>query len=213
MGAFRKVKRMARLPAAQRREQLLDVAAQLFSSKGYAGATTAQIAKEAGVTEPIIYRHFKSKRDLFVALIERTGRQTLEQWEADLGKSENPAIRLARLLGENPMVSNDGQIGYRVMLQSVSEIDDELIHAAVSNHMTALHAFISKEIVRAQENESVDNRFSADVLSWVLVNIGMGYGVLEAMGVPGHGRDEDGVSVREVLARVLVGPGLKRGGD
>jgi len=213
MGAFRKVKRMARLPAAQRREQLLDVAAQLFSSKGYAGATTAQIAKEAGVTEPIIYRHFKSKRDLFVALIERTGRQTLELWEADLGKSENPAIRLARLLGENPMVSTDGQVGYRVMLQSVSEIDDPLIHAAVSEHMAALHAFITREIVRAQENGQVEARFSAEVLGWVLVNIGMGYGVLEAMGVPGHGRDSDGVSVREVLARILVTPGMRRGGE
>ncbi len=101
---------MARLPAAQRREQLLDVAAQLFATRGYAGATTAQIAKEADVTEPIIYRHFKSKRDLFVALIERIGKQTLEQWESDLGKSENPAIRLARLLGENPMVSGEGRV-------------------------------------------------------------------------------------------------------
>ena len=81
---------MSRLPAAQRREQLLDVAAQLFSSRGYAGATTAQIAKEAGITEPIIYRHFKSKRDLFVALIERTGRQTLEAWEHDLKDMDNP---------------------------------------------------------------------------------------------------------------------------
>lgn len=204
---------MARLPAAQRREQLLDVAAELFATKGYAGATTAQIAKEAGVTEPIIYRHFKSKRDLFVALIERTGKQTLEQWESDLSKSENPAIRLARLLAENPMVSAEGRVGYRVMLQSVSDIDDELIHSAVSEHMTALHGFITKEIVRAQENRQVDNRFSADVLAWVLVNIGMGYGVLEAMGVPGHGRDADGVSVREVLARILVTPGLKRGGE
>lgn len=205
--------KMARLPAAQRREQLLDVAAELFATRGYAGATTAQIAKEAGVTEPIIYRHFKSKRDLFVALIERTGRQTLEQWEADLSRSENPAIRLARLLGENPMVSGDGRVGYRVMLQSVSEIDDELIHDAVANHMTALHSFITKEVVRAQEHGQVDDKFSAAVLSWVLVNIGMGYGVLEAMGIPGHGRDKDGVSVREVLARILVTPGLKRGGD
>ncbi len=208
-----KVIRMARLPAAQRREQLLDVAAQLFATRGYAGATTAQIAKEADVTEPIIYRHFKSKRDLFVALIERIGKQTLEQWESDLGKSENPAIRLARLLGENPMVSGEGRVGYRVMLQAVSEIDDELIHAAVTEHMTALHAFITKEIERAQKSAQVEDRFSSEVLAWVLVNIGMGYGVLEAMGIPGHGRDSDGVSVREVLARVLVGPGLKRGGE
>ena len=61
--------RMTRLPAAQRREQLLDEASKLFAQLGYARATTSQLAKAAGVTEPIIYRHFASKRDLFIALI------------------------------------------------------------------------------------------------------------------------------------------------
>ena len=75
---------MSRLPAAERRKQLLDNAAELFAKHGYARATTAQLAKAAGVTEPIIYRHFASKRDLFVALIERTGKETLETWEKHL---------------------------------------------------------------------------------------------------------------------------------
>ncbi|MCA9310819.1 MAG: helix-turn-helix transcriptional regulator, partial [Phycisphaerales bacterium] len=53
---------MTRLPAAKRREQLLDTAVVLFAERGYGGATTAELARAAGVTEPIIYRHFKSKR-------------------------------------------------------------------------------------------------------------------------------------------------------
>lgn len=196
----------SRLPAAKRREQLLDVAASLFASRGYAGATTAQIASEAGVTEPIIYRHFKSKRDLFVALVKRTGEQTLEQWEKDLSESDDPAERLSKLLSENPMVSGDGRLGYRVMLQSLAEIEDEAIHQAVAQHMTTLHGFISGEVRRAQESHKITRRFSAEIVAWVLVNIGLGYGVLEAMGVPGHGRDLRGVSVRDVLARILIGP-------
>lgn len=196
---------MSRLPAAQRREQLLDVAAQLFSSRGYAGATTAQIAKEAGITEPIIYRHFKSKRDLFVALIERTGKQTLDQWESDLKGVDDPGARLMKIIGENPMVSELGRDGYRVLLQSISEVEDPLIHKAVSDHMTRLHAFITREIERAQEAHKVTARFSAGVIAWVLVNVGMGYGVLTAMDVPGHGFDSSGVHVKDVLARILVG--------
>tara|TARA_E500000318_G_scaffold85651_2_gene81765 strand:- start:23133 stop:23795 length:663 start_codon:yes stop_codon:yes gene_type:complete len=196
---------MSRLPAAQRREQLLDVAADLFSSRGYAGATTAQIAKEAGITEPIIYRHFKSKRDLFVALIERTGKQTLDQWETDLKGVDDPGARLMKIIGENPMVSEKGRDGYRVLLQSISEVDDPLIHKAVSDHMTRLHAFITREIERAQEAHKVTGRFSAGVVAWVLVNVGMGYGVLTAMDVPGHGFDSSGVHVKDVLARILVG--------
>ncbi len=196
---------MSRLPAAKRREQLLDVAAELFSVRGYAGATTAQIAKEAGITEPIIYRHFKSKRDLFVALIERTGRQTLEQWERDLEGVDDPGARLAKIINENPMVSQGGRKGYRVLLQSISEVEDPLIHKAVADHMTRLHAFIVREIERAQEAHKVTNRFSAAVIAWVLVNVGMGYGVLSAMNVPGHGFDASGTHVRDVMARILVG--------
>lgn len=196
---------MSRLPAAKRREQLLDVAAELFSTRGYAGATTAQIAKVAGITEPIIYRHFKSKRDLFVALIERTGRQTLEQWERDLDGVDDPGARLAKIINENPMVSESGKKGYRVLLQSISEVEDPLIHKAVSDHMIRLHAFITREIERAQETHKVTNRFSAGVIAWVLVNVGMGYGVLSAMDVPSHGFDSSGVHVKDVLGRILVG--------
>jgi len=196
---------MSRLPAAKRRAQLLDVAAELFSTRGYAGATTAQIAKEAGITEPIIYRHFKSKRDLFVALIERTGRQTLEQWETDLEGVDDPGARLAKIIDENPMVSESGRQGYRVLLQSIPEVDDALIHKAVADHMTRLHAFITREIERAQDAHRVTTKFSAGVIAWVLVNVGMGYGVLTAMGVPGHGFDASGVHVKDVLARFLVG--------
>lgn len=197
---------MSRLPAAQRREQLLDVAETLFAQQGYAGATTSQIARAAGVTEPIIYRHFKSKRDLFVALIERTGRRTLELWQRDLSDEDDPAARLARILADNPMVSQEGRAGYKVILQAIPEIDEPMIAKAIADHMGMLHDFITEEIKKAQDAHRVTSRFSAEVMGWTLIHIGMGYGVLDAMRVTGHGRDEKGTHVREVLARILVGP-------
>lgn len=197
---------MSRLPAAQRREQLLDVAETLFAQQGYSGATTAQIAKAAGVTEPIIYRHFKSKRDLFVALIERTGKRTLALWQGDVSDAEDPATRLARILADNPMVSMEGRAGYKVLLQAIPEVEDALIAKAVAEHMRMLHEFLTAEIKRAQEAHRVTGRFSAEVIAWTLIHLGMGYGVVDAMGVSGHGRDEKGTHVREVIARILVGP-------
>jgi AcrR family transcriptional regulator len=199
---------MSRLPAAERREQLLDVAQTLFAQQGYAGATTSQIARAAGVTEPIIYRHFKSKRDLFVALIERTGKRTLELWQRDLTDASDPAERLARILADNPMVSVEGRAGYKVLLQAIPEVDDPMIRAAVAEHMGVLHQFITDEITRAQDAHKVTSRFSAEVIAWTLIHLGMGYGVLDAMSVTGHGRDEKGTHVREVIARILVGPGV-----
>ena len=58
-----------RLKAPQRREQLIEVATKLFAKSGYDATTTADIAKAAGVTEPILYRHFESKQELFIAIV------------------------------------------------------------------------------------------------------------------------------------------------
>jgi TetR/AcrR family transcriptional regulator len=59
-----------RLTAPDRRRQLIEAAMDLFSSKGFAGTTTKEIAAAAGVSEAIIFRHFATKRDLYTAIIE-----------------------------------------------------------------------------------------------------------------------------------------------
>lgn len=194
-----------RMPAAKRREQLLDVAAQLFAQAGYARATTAELAKAAGVTEPIIYRHFKSKRDLFVALVERAAERTIRQWEDHLAGAKDPAERLLRLLGDNPMVSLHGRYVYRVILQAITEVEDEKIQTAVKRHIGELHKFLARELKRAQSEGKVTKNSSAEIIAWLLIDIGLGYGVLSALHIPNHGMDDKGVSVQDVLGRALVG--------
>lgn len=57
--------------ADETRERLLDAAAQLFAERGYARATTRDLAAAAGVNEVTLFRHFGSKKNLFAAVIER----------------------------------------------------------------------------------------------------------------------------------------------
>ena len=57
-----------RLPAAERRQQLLDVAVATFSEQGYRNTSMNDIAEAAGVTKPVLYQHFPSKRELFLEL-------------------------------------------------------------------------------------------------------------------------------------------------
>jgi len=63
----------ARLPAAERRQQLLDVALEVFSREGYHQASMNDIAEAAGVTKPVLYQHFGSKRELFAELLREVG--------------------------------------------------------------------------------------------------------------------------------------------
>jgi len=67
-----------RLPAARRRRQLLDVAQEAFAEAGFHGTSMDDIADAAGVTKPVLYQHFPSKRDLYLELLEDVGQQLLE---------------------------------------------------------------------------------------------------------------------------------------
>ena len=67
-----------RLTAVARRQVVLETACRVFSRSSYRGATTADIAREAGISEPILYRHFGSKRDLYLACLDEAWRSFRE---------------------------------------------------------------------------------------------------------------------------------------
>ncbi|MFH2036219.1 MAG: TetR/AcrR family transcriptional regulator [Candidatus Zixiibacteriota bacterium] len=70
------MKQSPKMPAEKRHAQLVKAALKVFLKKGYAGATTAEIAKAAKLTKGALYFHFKSKEDIFFAVI----RERNEAW-------------------------------------------------------------------------------------------------------------------------------------
>jgi AcrR family transcriptional regulator len=66
-----------RLTATARREQLLDVALAVFARHGYHDTSMNDIADAAGVTKPVLYQHFDSKRELYQALLDQVGTRLL----------------------------------------------------------------------------------------------------------------------------------------
>src|SRR4051812_15265192 len=66
-----------RMPADQRRQQLFEVARDRFAAQGFHATSMDEIAEAAGVTKPVLYQHFPSKRALYVELLDDTGRQLL----------------------------------------------------------------------------------------------------------------------------------------
>ncbi|MFZ4517772.1 MAG: TetR/AcrR family transcriptional regulator [Microthrixaceae bacterium] len=67
-----------RLPAAERRTQLLATAETVFADKGYHATSMNDVAEAAGVTKPVLYQHFSSKRELFVELLGEIGQELQE---------------------------------------------------------------------------------------------------------------------------------------
>ena len=67
-----------RLPAPERRQQLLDVSLEIFAARGFHGASMNDVAEAAGVTKPVLYQHFDSKDALYLELVDEMG-QRLEE--------------------------------------------------------------------------------------------------------------------------------------
>src|SRR5215212_5338699 len=93
---------MPRLKAADRRQQLVSVATRLFAERGYEATTTAAIAEAAGVTEPILYRHFENKQDLFVAIVREMSELTMRHWKELTAGTDDPAEAIRRIARQFP---------------------------------------------------------------------------------------------------------------
>jgi len=79
-----------RLPAARRRQQLLDVALRVFSERGFHETSMNEVAEAAGVTKPVLYQHFGSKHDLFRELVTDVGGRLKEEIIQATAAATNP---------------------------------------------------------------------------------------------------------------------------
>lgn len=79
-----------RLPAAERREQLLDTALGVFASRGYHDTSMNDIAEAAGVTKPVLYQHFASKRELYRELLAEIGAELRDTIAKATAQAEGP---------------------------------------------------------------------------------------------------------------------------
>jgi TetR/AcrR family transcriptional regulator len=86
-----------RLPASDRRRQLVETALDAFSRKGFGGTTTKEIAAAAGVTEAIIFRHFPTKQDLYNAVLDHHHNSTalaecIARWKIYMDRNDDEGL-------------------------------------------------------------------------------------------------------------------------
>ena len=120
-----------RLAATERRQQLVNVAIDLFSRKGFNGTTTREIAAAAGVTEAIIFRHFKTKQQLYSAIVDqRLGSPDATAWISGF---------------QTAMKLNDDESVIRTLIEAVITTHKEdpkferlMLYAALEGHEIGL---------------------------------------------------------------------------
>jgi AcrR family transcriptional regulator len=118
-----------RLPAAARREQLLAVALEVFARQGFHGTSMNDVAEAAGVTKPVLYQHFSSKRDLYLALLEEVGARLLSAIAKATGDAASPKDQVARGVAAYFRWVSDDHASFTLLFGSGARRDGEFADA------------------------------------------------------------------------------------
>jgi AcrR family transcriptional regulator len=160
-----------RLTADERRQAVLLAASRVFTTRSYRGATTAEIARESGISEPILYRHFGSKRDLYLACLDESWRALREFSEEAL--ESDPHGCLGRI-AEAYMASKEPVRLIDLWIQALSVApEDEVIATALREQIRDVHAFFADAIRKGQEFGDVLPERDPAAEAWLFVGNGL----------------------------------------
>jgi AcrR family transcriptional regulator len=103
------------------REQLiLDVAGPVFAKRGYHSASMDEIAEQAGVSKPMLYAYFGSKDGLYLAYIDRTGRELLDRLNSAGTSAATPMARLRARISEFLAFVEEHRDGWAVLFAEMA---------------------------------------------------------------------------------------------
>lgn len=120
-----------RMPAAERKQQILLSAIRVFARSTYHGATTKSIAEEAGVTEALLYRYFGSKRDIFTEAVRHTaGRLTRDLEEILKRHRDDPLQAISECVEYYVNILESHADMARMIFLVLAELDEEDIREA-----------------------------------------------------------------------------------
>lgn len=161
-----------RLSAEERREQILVAAIAVFAEDGYAAASTEEIARRAGISQPYLFRLFGTKRELVLAAIQRCFEDTEAIFERAVRESGAPGGEEAlHAMGQAYMqlIQHD-HVRLRSQLQAYAACDDPEIRALVSRNFGKLADLVRR--LSGVDSAALATFFSHGMLLNVLAMMG-----------------------------------------
>lgn len=132
-----------RKTAEERREQVLGAAREVFAEHGLSGASTDEIARKAGISQPYLFRLFRTKKELFIAAVERCYAETLETFKAAAeGKTGDEALLAMGNAYGDLIRSNPNRL--RLQMQSYAACDDPDVREVARRGYGELVEFVER---------------------------------------------------------------------
>jgi TetR/AcrR family transcriptional regulator len=133
-----------RMPAAERREAILEAATELFGQRGYHGTTTDQVAQAAGISQPYVVRMFGTKEQLFLEVLDRALQTLFEAFRTALA-DPGDGSRVEQRLGA-AFIDLVGSVGlHRTLMHAFVSGNDPVIGAAARRGFVGIYTFLRDE--------------------------------------------------------------------
>ncbi len=173
-----------RIRKAERRRQILEHAKELFVRLGYRDTTTENIALAAGISEPVLSRHFDNKKTLFLAVLREVRSATVDRWRTDLAAVDDPLAKLHAVaemyLGSTRQHARE----FRVVHRTLVEVDDDDVAAEVRSFYLDTETLLAELIAEGQQAGVFRRSLDPRVGAWELIRTGLGYTLTLPLGVP-----------------------------
>jgi AcrR family transcriptional regulator len=173
-----------RLTKAERKRQLLAHAKSLFVTQGYHATTTEKIAQAAGVSEPVLYRHFANKKALFLEVLEEIRAATLQRWNAETASLTDPLAKLHAIADMYLGSTREHAVEYRIMHRTLVETDDEEIVTLLRSFYLDSEVFLAKIIAEGQQAGVFRRSLDPRVGAWEMIRAALGYTLTLPLGIP-----------------------------
>src|SRR5436309_15188313 len=157
-----------RMRGPERKAQLLQVARKMFGTKGFHGVSMEDVAREAGVTKPILYDHFSSKEALYLALLDADAQTLEERIRAALAAPTGNRERIRASFQAYFDFVDEHAEGFRLLMQETVGTDD-LFRSNVGQVRDRIMKEVSDLIVR--ESQGHIEREEADTVALGLVGM------------------------------------------
>ncbi len=154
-------------PAEERRNEILDVAEQLFVEKGFDQASTNDIINEIGIARGTLYYHFSSKEEILDAIVDRMGREKIAQAAAIIAKRELPLLE--RLTATVLALNIDSGVGAE-MLAQMHKPQNALLHQKMQDSMIkGVVPLFTKLIEEGNRLGIFDTKYPSDAAEMIVI--------------------------------------------
>ena len=157
-----------RMRGEDRKALILEQAKKVFARKGYLAASTGELARASGITEPILYKHFGSKQKLYLAVLKKLSEEFMERLHANVERraANDPLDSLTHLMLDYRNAGMADHDNIHLLLNATLESNDPEVAQLTQAHNQAMYALVYDLLEQAQKQSRLSGQLDLSAATW-----------------------------------------------